>query len=307
MTLPMRPTFLLAACAMAGLSQGAAAQEAAPPEPGWYYKIEGQADHEFDTDINSGGSFDVTRSQLGASATYLKSQRDTIGVAMRVARWDYGFDGTTGFGGLDPWDTVNEMSLGVPYRWGPTENVDVLVVAAVQSRWESGADMSDGLTGNMLAAVSYRVTDNFSIGPGFGINTRLDDSAQIFPYLLFDWRITDELTLASRGATRAVDGPQVTLSWQASPKLSLALGAGYEDLRFRMDDSGPAPDGVAEESGWPIYASVSWGGRGGLQVFGFAGYKVSGALQFQDRDGVSFATAHYEPTPFMGGGLRLQW
>jgi hypothetical protein len=303
----LRPGLLLAAGVLLGLTGVASGQEAAPPASVWYYKVEGQADHEFDTDINSGGSFDVTRSKLGASATYLKSERDSIGVGLRVARWDYGFDGTTGFGGLDPWDTVNELSFGVPYRWGPTEHIDVLLVAAVQSRWESGADMSDGVTGNMLAAVSYRVSDSFSIGPGFGINSQLDDSAQIFPYLLFDWQITDNLTLASRGATRAVDGPQVALSWQASPKFSLTFGAGYEDLRFRMDDSGPAPDGVAEESGWPLYLSASWGGRGGLEVFGFAGYKVSGSLQFQDKDGVSVATANYDPTPFLGGGLRLRW
>lgn len=303
----LHPTARLAACALVLLPAAAWAQDAGGTPAGWYHTIEAQADHEFETDIDSGGSFDVTRTQLGASAIYLKSERDSIGIALRAGRWDYGFDGAAGFGALDPWDNVNELSLGVPYRWGPTDNIDVLLVAAVQSRWESGAEVGDGLTGSVLAGVTYRVTDTFSIGPGLGIASQLDESAQIFPYVLFDWQISDTLSLGSRGATRVVDGPQVALSWQAMPKLSLTLGAGYENVRFRMDDSGPAPDGVAEESGWPLYLSAAWGGRGGLQAFGFAGYKVSGALAFQDRDGVSFATAHYEPTPFLGAGLRLRW
>lgn len=274
----------------------------------WVGFGEAQFDHEFETDIDSGGTLAVTRARFELGAIYMKSPRDSIGIAVRYGHHDYEFGGTAGFGGLAPWDNIRETAVAVPYRLGIGADWDLLAIASVQGFSESGTSWDEGVTASGILATTYKVSNDLKLGGGLGISTEIEDDVSFFPILLVDWQMTESLNFATRGASRAVDGPQAVLSWQADPMWSLGLGAGHETKRFRLDNSGVAPGGVGEEEAYPVFASLTYGKeRGGFQAFLFGGYKLAGELTLEDRNGTFVAGSDYEDTPFVGGGLRLTW
>jgi len=305
---------LVSLCAMAAISLTASlgpvlAQESEGTMPSrWVGFGEAQVDHEFETDIDSGGTLSVTRGHAELGALYMKSPRDSIGIAVRYGQHAYDFGGTAGFGGLQPWEDIRETVIAVPYRLGIGADWDLMAIASMQGFAESGTSWDEGVPASGILAMSYRVSDDLKVGGGLGVSSQIEDDVSVFPFLLLDWQITETLALATRGAGRAVDGPQAVLSWQADPMWSLGLGAGHETLRFRLDDSGVAPGGVGEEEAYPVFASLTYGKeRGGFQAFVFGGYKLAGELTLEDRNGVFVAGSDYENSPFLGGGVRLTW
>lgn len=284
----------------------AGAQEPLPTE-GTFVTVQPQALHVFETDIDSGGSWELTRYGVKAGVTRLGGPRDSLGVVLDLRRDDFGFEGPGGFGGLDPWDDVRTVGLSVPWRWGASERWDVLVAGTVAARAESGADLGDGVTAGLMAGAAYRVSETLSIGPGFGVASRLEDDASIFPFVLLDWRPTDDLRLVTRGPDRAVDGPQAVLTWQAGEAWSLGLGAGYERTRFRLDDQGIAPDGIGETEAWPVYLTASYATSRAFEVFGFAGYALGTTLTLEDSGGSELVSSDADAAPFVGAGVRLAW
>lgn len=290
------------------LATPAAAQdEEAGFAPAWLVNVESRADHAFEADIGSGGSFDVSRAQAGIGLTYASTRRNSIGVSLDYGWAGYGFDGPGGFGALAPWDDVRQLSLSMPYRLGVGERWDVLAVAGVSSFAETGASFGDGVTASGILAVSYRVSENLTVGPGLGVASQIDDDLSVFPFLVLDWKVTPELSLGTRGDVGVVDGPQAVLTWRPQPAWSLGLGAGYESRRFRLDDSGPVPGGVGQDDAWPVYLSLAYGDPRVFQVYGFGGYRMSGQLTVEDRDGVLAAASGYDDAPFLGAGVRLSW
>jgi hypothetical protein len=243
----------------------------------WVGFGEAQFDHEFETDIDSGSTLAVTRARFEVGAIYMKSPRDSIGVAVRYGHHDYDFGGTVGFGGLSPWDNIRETAVAVPYRLGIGADWDLLAIASVQGFSETRTFWDEGVTASGILAMTYKVSSDLKVGGGLGISTEIEDDVGFFPILLVDWQMTESLNFATRGASRAVDGPQAVLSWQADPMWSLGLGAGHETKRFRLDNSGVAPGGVGEEEAYPVFASLTYGKeRGGFQAFLFGGYKFAG-------------------------------
>ncbi|MBT5433262.1 MAG: hypothetical protein P8Q36_06235 [Alphaproteobacteria bacterium] len=301
MSLPV----LAAGLAMPCLSLGANAQEAMPSQ--WVPFAEARINHEFEADIDSGGAFDVTRAQVQGGLNYASSRRDSIGFGLRYDYNSYGFDNVPAIGALHPWDDVEEFAFAVPYRWGPTENWDVLVVASVASNVEEGADFDDGVTGTLIAGASYKVSGDLKLGAGLGVSSEIEDDVSFFPLLMIDWQMTQSLTLSTRGASRVVDGPQATLRWQADDAWALALGAGYESFRFRLDDSGAAPGGVGQEEAFPVFASVTYGNPRAFEVFAFGGYKLGGELTLENASGTTVYASDYDEAPFVGAGLRYNW
>ena len=293
-------------CTVAFLN-AAAAQDAGTMPSQWVGFGEHQFDHEFESDIDSGGSLAVTRARTQAGILYMQSPRNSIGVALRYGYHGYDFGGTAGFGGLNPWGDVREWAVGVPYRLGIGSDWDLMAVASVQGLAEYDASWDESVTASGILTLSYRVSDDFRIGPGLGIATEIEDDVSVFPFLLIDWQINDVLSLSTRGAERAVNGPQAVLSWQVEPEWSLAFGAGREELRFRLDDSGVAPGGVGQGETYPVFASLTYGQKRGFQAFLFGGYKLGGELTLEDSNGTFIAGSDYDDQPFLGVGLRMTW
>ena len=129
----------------------------------------------------------------------------------------------------------------------------------------------------------------------------------MFPIVLLDWRLTDDLTLRTRGSTGPGQGPELRLDQELGDGWSVAAGARYETLRFRLDDSGAAPGGVGEEQAFPVFLSLSRTWNGDDRFALFAGVELGGDLRLDDAGGQRLRREDYEPAPFFGLLLELKF
>lgn len=257
--------------------------------------------HQFDTDLDQGGSFSVDRVNTRIGISRVFSRSNTIGLSL-----GYGFNGYD-FSDVaaDPWSDIHRVSLSAPIRWAINDDWQLFAIPSIRSVAEDGADFSDSLTGGFLGGVSYRFGDHLTIGPGVGVLSQLEDSTSVFPILLIKWKITDCLQLETGRGFGASQGPGLNLVWNVSDQWKITLGGRYEKLRFRLDDSGTNPDGIGEDRGIPVYLGASYATSQFSELTFYAGAQFGGELRFENESGHSISKTDYDTAPFAGIAWKL--
>jgi hypothetical protein len=298
---------LLAAClSLSNLAAGpdASAQPGAREQlPGWDSSFQVGYLYQLESDIDDGGSFSVNRANVSAGVTRVFDRSRTIGLSFGYGYDGYDFSDTA----ADPWSDIHTLSLALPIRWSLSDSWGLLAIPTIRSSGASGSDFADSLSGGILGGVSYRFGDHLTIGPGIGVLTQLEDDTSIFPILIVQWKITDSLELETGRGFGASQGPGLNLNWQASEKWKLTLGGRYENFRFRLDDTGSAPDGVGEEKGVPVYLGASYTTSKSSELSLYAGAKFGGSIALDDSSGERIDRNDYDIAPFAGISWRLKF
>jgi len=302
----MRP--LLAAALIAAPVAAAQAQPAGVAAGPWRTQLQGGAVHQFDADLDDGGSFSVNRAFVEAGLAYAFSPRDSVGVAFGYGYDGYDFDrGGDGLAALDPWGDINDFRLSFPLRAGIGERIDLFAVPSVTWRGESGADLDDAATGGALLGATWRFGDDLRLGAGVGAFSEIEDDATVFPILLVDWQVTESFSLETGQGLGATRGPGLTLNWTGIDRWRFTLGARWETWRFRLDDGGTAPDGVGEEEAVPVFLAATYDVIPTVQLGILGGLDVAGSLTLEDEDGRELAEEDFDPTPFLGATFRARF
>lgn len=282
---------------------------AGPPAAGWTSFSRGGAVYQFDTDLDNGAEFSATRFNIEAGSGYSWTRRNSLAVAVSYSYDDYSFSSNSPAqpSGLKPWEDIHTLSLSLPLRWGVSERWSSFFVPSVTSTGESGADFGDTVTGGILGGFAYRFSDSLTIGPGLGIVSQLEDDPSIFPILLIDWNITDKLSLETGRGLAATLGPGLTLNYQVNPSWNVAIGGRYERLRFRLDSNSEVPDGIGEDSSFPLFASVTHRFSPKAAVSLVGGLELEGELRQEDENGDKIASESYDPATFLGLTFNVRW
>jgi len=279
------------------------ADEAPAKEPGkprWTPFVRGGYVHQFETDIDDGGEFDSDRLFLQAGASYSIAPGRRVSLSVGYGRDNYGFSGNKGFAGDSPWKNINQFRFSAPVFWAVDKKWSLYAIPTVRFAGETDTDLNDSGTGGVLAGFSYRFSDTLTLGPGIGVISQLEDSASIFPIVIVDWKITERLRLETGGGLGATRGPGLTLSYKVNNAWNVALGGRYESYDFRLNDSGPAPDGVGRDRSFPLFVSATYSQGRKLQVSALAGAEIGGELRLQDSKGKTIAKEDYDTAPFLG-------
>lgn len=285
------------------IAQEAAAQQSGP----WVFTVEGGAFYQTSTDMDSGGDFDVARWYVQPSIGYAWDRRTSISLTIGGGETYYGFPSAAGLGGGDPWGTIRDLDISVPIRFSPMEEMDVFIIPAVRSHAERGADLDDGRTEGVLAGFMWRFSKNFAVGPGASWFTEIDGGSTFVPILLIDWNITDTLRLSTGRYIAVSRGPGLTLSWQAQEDLTVGVYGRYETNTFRLDDSGPAPNGIGTDDSIPVAAFVQFRPWPMATVSGFAGVRFAGEMELQNGNGNTIDSTDYDPAPMFGVAFSMRF
>ena len=283
-----------------GADEAEAPESSWPVEPGIDWRVEGAAVYQLEADIDDGGSFSVTRLFIRGGADIVFDEQTSLSVGLGYGFDKYDFSGSTGLGVTDPWDDIHSLRLGAFLRWAPNDRWTVFAAPTIRVSAERGADLGDAIYGGGFAGFSYKISDRFSIGPGIGALTQIEDDVTVFPVLLIDWKITDDLTLRTGRGLGATQGPGLVLAWQCAEAWELSLGGRYESQRFRLSDSGPVPNGVGEEESLPIYGGITWKPNANLSLSALGGVNFAGRLVLDSPSGQRVASDNYDPTGFFG-------
>ena len=188
------------------------------------------------------------RGSLGFSDSELRlgrSQLTPVGIlklsaAYTYTHFDFANDTDLGLSTAKPFETVHDVRATLQFSTRLSRHWLARIVGAIGTRVESGAEVDDAIYGRFALGISYRVSDQFTIGTGLFIRRAIDDDVTVLPIPLIDWAITDRLFFRSRRDFRLSyvldDRRRITLSAVASP---------FDRKAFRLDDEGVVPGGIA--------------------------------------------------------------
>jgi outer membrane receptor protein involved in Fe transport len=285
----------------------AGAQTAGGGDSPWRTYVRGGAVHQFDSGLDQGGEYAVTRANIEAGLGYATGPRNSVGLAVGYTLDDYDFNGMTGLAGRDPWGEVHEYMISGSFRRGVGERIDIFALPFLRWSAEDGGDLGEAMTAGLIAGMNYRVSDRLRIGPGIGLFEQIEDSVTAFPILLIDWKITETLSLETGSGLAATRGPGLQLNFTAIDNWTFGLGARYENYRFRLDEDGVVPDGVGEEESTLVYLSAGYDVNPVMRVSALAGLKIGGELTLEDMDGRTIQSDDADPVPLVGLAFRTRF
>jgi len=278
----------------------------------WSGRVDADFRNEFEAKTDGGDEFDARRIGLAAEVGGPINESILLGfrTGYRHSSYDFNLNSVPppDFSGdalpRDPWNTINTIDF-LPTITALVGN-QVSVIAAVPIRYagESGADRN-GFSAGISALVRWQINDRLSVGAGIGVTSQLEDNTETFPLISLKWRITDSLTLATEGSW--IQGGNATLLWGANESIRLTLSAGYERVRFRLDDNGNAADtnGIGEVTAVPIEVGIRF------QFVEYAyfdfgvGLAVGGHLRVETDNGQKLYDEQYDPAPRVGLSLTI--
>lgn len=300
-----RATLALLALAAPCLAQeppppdNATAPESAPHRPiTWYLSARGDLSTVAEL---SGSPGDVTISRVNTrlGADFPAGQRGTFSLGYQYEVSGYSFDNASGLipGTSDPWDTVHRHSLGVRYARQANAEWSWVVGSTLTWAAEEGGDLADGLTAAAFGAVRYALSESVTVGLGLQYLSRLEDSDLFLPFPSLDWRISDEWRLTTdREQGRGVG---LGLVYTPTEQWTFSVGGGYEYREFRLDESGPLPDGVVRDSSFPVSLTAAYTPNRNMSLAVEVGAALGQTFRILDTTGAEISEPDVDPTLFL--------
>lgn len=278
-----------------------------PPEPSPYFSFRGYLANQFQANFDQGpGQVGATRFFADFGVLVPVSSTFKVKLSFAYGLEDYKFSGTTPFGSLKPFNDAHTFSFFASFDVKLSDDLTLVFGPIAESSRESGADFEDSWSYGGFVGVGNQFSDSFYFGGGVGVQTRLEADVRIFPLILVHWDITDNLRLVNRPSPISGGRTSLELLWDFDNGWDIAGGGGYYFRRFRLDDSGLAPNGVGDESAIPFWFRV--GNQGPRHTLNFfTGYMIEGRIEVLDTDGVSLGDHGYQPGFFIGvsGSIRF--
>ncbi len=286
----------------------AGSAEEAEESTGLRFRLNTGFSHQFDSDIDDGGEFDVTRFGVGGGVAIDLGERLSLDNILSYEFDSYDFSGSSGFGGLDPWDDVHTVRYRPQLTYDVDESWSVFGGPILSFSAEDGADFGNSFTGGAFVGASHRWSETFSASAALVVISQIDDDAIVFPFILLNWKISDDWVLRTGPADLGSSGGGgIELVWSFDDDWQLAFGAQYQSRRFRLDDRGVAPEGVGEVTSVPIYAKLIWSAGSNVSANLFAGVVVGGELRLENDDGNKLSEEDFDPAGVIGARVSIRF
>lgn len=304
----IRNSTTLIAIAVSGLL-GSTPALAQPQQQGpWVFTLDAAGAHQSETDLKDfNGGFSIDQWFVSAGVDYGWSRRDSVGLSVGGGKSNYEFNELSEFGGGQPWESIEDFRVALNGRFGFGDTGSIFIIPTLRYNGEKGASKSDSRTWGLLSAITWRLNENLTIGPGFGVFGKLEDGTRFFPILAIDWNINDRWNLSTGRGLAASRGPGLTLSYKLNDDWSLGLAGRYEDQEFRLDDKGVAPGGVGRDQSVPLVFNASLTPSRNLNLNVFAGIEFAGKLKLKNADDVIVDESKYDPAPIFGATFQYRF
>jgi hypothetical protein len=279
----------------------AALPAAAQPAPGAGLSVTLSGGHAMSSDLEDGGSVDVSRSEVGVGyRVYSDSNSSARLTFAREDRW-YTFSAGAGLlAELPEHATAHRLGLmgagriSDPWTW--------MASPVVQSATLGDGALEDSLNFRLLSLATRRVSDRFSWSVGFIARTRLEDSGRVIPIAGIQWRITDRLEL------RTTDEISLAYGLDSARRWRLEGNATFRVWEYRMEES-------YEEWSAGVFVDERVFGTLGLRFQphpGFsarvhAGLSMWNDIKVEDRDGRTLDDREADPAPYAGLDVALRF
>ena len=299
-----------------GLAAAASAQVSMLADPPGRFEWRGRvaADYrsEFETKSDGGDRFDVWRAGVQGDFGGPINESILVGFAARYAHSSFDFDLDNGvpatFGGnrlpRDPWNTLNQIDLVPNASVLVGDRVAVIGALPIRYAGESGA-ARNGFSAGLSALVRWRVNESLVVGVGLGVTSQLEDEAETFPIVALGWRIDEQWSFVTEGDW--FQGGEATLLWGPSPQARISLSAGYERVRFRLDEYGSAADtdGIGEITTIPLELGLRLQPIARARIDFRVGLGIAGRIRVESASGRRLYDQRFDPAPRVGVAVTI--
>ena len=255
--------------------------------------------YQFETDLDSGGSFDVQRHFLRFDVSRFIDRHWMVGVGLSLDYESWNFSNTGTLAGIDLWDEIFRPGISLPIFYRTDNNWRFGLIPSIDFAGASGAEVDESLSYGVVLSAAYTFSPDLTIGVGGGLFERLDQT-EFFPYLVIDWQINDRLQLTNPFRAGPVGPAGLELVYRPKDRLEVGIGGAYRSYRFRLDDSSTVADGIGQVDFIASFVRVGWqlGGRYYLDFHG--GALFGGQITIEDKDANELGDTDYDPAPFVG-------
>ena len=259
--------------------------------------------YQFDTSLEGGGDYNVQRYffRFDAGRQTTAALKAGIGLSYDYEDWD--FTGASGFRGL-PWGDIHRTGIDLSFQYTGIEDWTLFFLPALQFARESGAEWGDSFQIGAVLAASYRISPKLTLGIGAGLYTGLEDTKG-FPFVVIRWQITDRLMLANPFRPGPTGPAGLELIYSINKSWQVAAGSAWRTFRFRLDNQGPAPEGIGEVNLVPAWGRVTWSFDRRLALDFYAGVAFDGELKLENRNGDEIGKVDQDAAPF--GALAVNF
>lgn len=254
--------------------------------------------YQLDASLDGGGKFGAAGvvSRLGFLAPVSPSTR--VGITLNYDYFDYRFDSPTVFGTAPPWGNAQRVGVSVPLLLRASESWSWQVTPSLDYFAESGADWSDAVSYGAIVAATREFASG-RIGLGVGVFQQ-PEKTLAFPFVAVDWRFSERLRLTNPLAAGPTGPAGLELRYALGGDWQLGAGGAWRAYRFRLDDAGIAPNGIAEERGVVGFVHLTRGFGRTASLDLYLGGVFGGELRLQDASGNDLVKTDFDPAPLIG-------
>jgi hypothetical protein len=253
--------------------------------------------HQFETDLNDGGSFDRESVMIGGGHRFALSEDWSLVTNLAYQGSYYDFSGKAA---PYVWNDIHQITGVALLDWKMDESWSFQGGALVRTAAEGGANFGSAFTGGGLLGFNYRASKTLSLGALVGITSEIENPVAFVPIPQVDWRFADDwkfhLGLTNFGYTGV--GPEV--SYAPNETWEFGLGASYQTRRYRLDHHQGFTNGVGQETSAPLYARVRWRPQPRVAFDLFSGFAVGGQMRLEAQSGNKLQTSGYDTAPIFG-------
>jgi len=269
------------------VDQAAAGQSARLP-----ITVSAGVSEQFNTDIDSGGSFSIARFKTGVVAPWRLNDdyvlRTTFG---------YGLDSYTFDSRPAPWHNINTLAASAILSWRLDDTWTVYGGAFLKMSAESSVSLSDSCTtGGGIGGFNYKVDDTLSLGAGLAVMSVIEDNARVLPIITAKWKFDDNWLLDVGLMDVATTGYGAKVHWLLDKEFEFGFGAQFHQSRFRISQG----NGVGQERATTLFADATWHWCPNVDFNGVFGIAAGGELRRETSNGTQIFETNYKPAPMLG-------
>lgn len=259
-----------------------------------------------EANLDGGGDFSLGAAivRLGTSTGFGDGNR--AGITVNYDYYDYSFDNPTSFGGVAPWSILQRYGFSAPLSFALRDGWSVGIAPSVDWFRENGAKTSESLVWGATISAVKRFADGNVLGLGVAAFDGLEETA-LFPFPVVDWRIAPRWRLINPLAAGPTGPAGLELDYLFDSGWTLGAGAAWRKVRYRLSEEGPAPNGVGEISGAPIFLRASREFERMYTLNVYAGVVAAGELRVEDAGGNLLRTDDFDMSPILGFNITARF
>ena len=254
--------------------------------------------YQFKTDFNSGGSFQVNRHLFNLDFFKPFSRKNQVGFGLQYDFEKWTFNNAGGFYGASAWKEVHRPSMTVSILHSPAQNWTFMFAPSLGFSGTTFESSKESLVYGAILSISREFSPELRLGLGVGFFERIEKKS-IFPFLMVNWKISDQFTLKNPFRAGPVGPAGLELVYTPNDQWAIGIGSAYRSYRFRLSDDNILPNGVGEVQFIAGFTRLSYYVNKNFKLNLTGGGLFNGKLEIEDSNGSNLGKTGYDTAPFI--------